>query len=346
MSFVKPKRLVPGDTVGIISPSWGGPSVFPYIYESGIKNIESLGLKIKEFPTARMDAKYLYENPKVRAGDVNAAFGDSQVKAIITTIGGNDSVRILPYLDKEIIKANPKMLMGYSDASNLTTFCNKLGLVTFNGPSIMAGFSQYQNQPEAFKKHLNDFLFGDNQEYIYPKFNLYAEGYPDWGDPAKVGLLKELKPATGWRWLQGDKCIQGELFGGCIEVLEMSKGTDYESRGDFWDGKIFFLETSEEKPAPAQVKYMLRNYGMQGVFDRIKGLIFGRPRDYSDEEKRQLDENILAVVRGEFGNKTMTIVSNMDFGHTDPQIILPLGVKAELNSDKQELKLIESPFGG
>src|SRR3989344_2021892 len=151
MQFIKPNRLQPGDTVAVVSPSWGGPSLFPNIYESGISTLkDKLGLKIKEYPTARMNTEELYKNPKIRATDINNAFADTEVKAIFSTIGGEDSVRILPFLDERIILSNPKIIMGYSDTSTLLQNLNRIGLVTFHGPSIMSGFAQAGNLPEEF----------------------------------------------------------------------------------------------------------------------------------------------------------------------------------------------------
>lgn len=143
MNFVKPKRLKQGDTVAIISPSSGLPNLFPQVYQHGLKQLrERFNLNIKEMPTAMMDMDTLYRNPQRRAEDINAAFADPTVDAIITTIGGDDSVRVLPYLDLDTIRANPKIIMGYSDATTFLTYLNQHGLVTFNGSSIMAGFSQ------------------------------------------------------------------------------------------------------------------------------------------------------------------------------------------------------------
>jgi muramoyltetrapeptide carboxypeptidase LdcA involved in peptidoglycan recycling len=318
--------------------------VFPYIYENGIKNLESLGFKIKEFPTARGDAKYQYENPKVRAEDINNAFNDKEVKGIIATIGGDDSVRILPYLDKQIISKNPKFFMGYSDTTILTTYLNKLGIVSFNGPSVMAGFSQMNSEGEAFKKHLQKFLLDDFSSFEYEPYNYYFNNYPDWSHKENTGKVSEKMPSTGWRWLQGTEKIEGELFGGNIEVLEFIKGTDCWFEKEFWNEKILFFETSEDKPTVNQVKFMLRNYGTQGVFDKIKAVLFGRARDYSDTEKEQLDEAIVSVIKGEFSNSRMQIITNMDFGHTDPQIIMPLGVKASIDPISKKFALIESPF--
>lgn len=344
--MIKPAKLHKGDLIGIISPSWGGPSVFPHIYENGLKNLKALGFEIKEFPTARGDAKYQYQNPRVRAEDVSAAFADKDVKGIITSIGGDDSVRILPFLNKEIIASNPKFFMGYSDTTILTTFIRSLGIVSFNGPSIMAGFSQMESEGENFKKHLEDFMFGDfnENEYEYKPYEYYFNNYPDWKDKANTGKVSDPIKTTGWRWLQGKGLIEGELFGGNIEVLEFIKGTDYWFDKDFWNGKILFFETSEDKPTVSQIKFMLRNYGTQGIYDKVKAVLFGRARDYSEEEKKELDITLTNIIGFEFGQPELPIISNMDFGHTDPQIILPLGVKAELNTTSKLFKLLESPF--
>jgi muramoyltetrapeptide carboxypeptidase LdcA involved in peptidoglycan recycling len=248
MKFIKPEKLKKGDTIGIVSASWGGPSVFPHIYESGLLALKKLGLKIKEFPSARKNADFIYNNPEFRAKDINDAFADSEVKAIIASIGGDDSVRILPYLDTKKILENPKILIGYSDTSTLTTYLNKLGLVTFNGPSIMAGFSQWDSLEGDFQKYISDFLFGEIEQKNYPTFDFYANGYPDWSKKDNVGKIKETFKNDGYHWLQGNLVTSGFLYGGCIEVLEFMKGTDFWPQKDFWNGKILFLETSEEKP--------------------------------------------------------------------------------------------------
>jgi len=124
--------------------------------------------------------------------------------------------------------------------------------------------------------------------------------------------------------------------------LEFVKGTPYWPRPDFWEGKILFLETSEEKPSITNVQRWLRNYGLHGIFGKIGGLLFGRARDYSEPEKMQLDNVIVSVVAKEFNRPDLPIVSNMDFGHTDPQFILPLGVLAQVDCQDKKFRLLES----
>ena len=342
--MVKSERLKKGDSIAVISPSWGGPSVFPHIYELGIETLKSLGLKIREYPSARKDADFLYNNPEFRAKDVNNAFADQEIKAIFTSIGGDDSVRILPFLDLNIIKKSPKIILGYSDATTLNAYLNQLGLVTLNGPSIMAGFSQWASLGESFQNHIKTFLFENPENYKYEPFKTYCNGYLDWSDKLNTGKTEKMINNSGWNWIQGDCNAQGQLFGGCIDVLEIMKSTKFWPSNGFWNNKILFLETSEDKPTPNQVKCMLRNYGMQGVFDKISALIIGRARDYTDDEKADLDKNILEVVKTEFKNNKLPIITNMDFGHTDPQWILPLGIYAEIDCKKRSFKLLESPF--
>jgi muramoyltetrapeptide carboxypeptidase LdcA involved in peptidoglycan recycling len=342
MTYKKPAKLKSGDKVAIVSPSWGGPSVFPHVYENGIKVLKEWGLEIVEYPTARMDAGFLRENPQVRAKDINDAFANPEIKAIFASIGGDDSVRILPFVDKKIVAENPKILMGYSDTSTLHVFANLQGLVTFYGPSIMAGFSQMESLPESFKSHVGEVLFDPKDSYEYKAYGTYCDGYLDWSNKESLGKTNPMKSDDGWHWLQGNSVVQGELFGGCIEVLEMMKATDFWPPKDFWKGKIFFLETSEEKPSIHYVDHVLRNYGMLGVFDQISGFIFSRARDYSDEEKKELEEKILTIISKEFNRPDLPIVANFDVGHTDPQFVMPLGVKAEIDCQSKKVRLVEN----
>ncbi len=345
MKFTKPFRLKEGDTVAVLSPSKGLPSKYPEVYGLGVRNLEDkFGLKVKEYPATRADRDFLYNNPKLRAEDVNRAFEDREVMAIIASIGGDESVRILPYLNRKAIEANPKILMGFSDITTLLTFCNQLGLVVFYGPMIMAGFSQIDSLPARFADHVREMLFSSRAGYEYGPYEEYSEGYPDWSVKENLGKVKPTEKSSGWKWLQGKSVVQGELFGGCIEVLEWMKGTEYWPEPDFWKGKILFFETSEEVPPSQHVRRWLRNYGVQGVFQKARGVLFGRARGYSDLEKKELDEAIVSVVAKEFGRPEMPIISNMDFGHTDPQFILPLGVTAEIDCKRRRFRLVESPL--
>lgn len=341
MEYVKPRRLCAGDTVAVVSTSWGGPSVFPHVFDQGLTVLrDRFGLRIKEFPTARMSAVELAANPQRRAADLNSAFADESVSAIFVSIGGDDSARILQYLDPELIRANPKIIIGFSDTTTQLVFCHDLGLVTFYGPSVMAGFAQLLNFPET-EAHIRKMLFEPDDKYGFEPYSRWSNGYAKWSEPGNAGRVAELHPHDGWSWINGSGIRSGKLFGGCFEVLEFLKGTRHWPTSEYWNDRIVFLETSEDKPSIAQIRYWLFNYGVQGVFERAAGLLIGRARDYSGDEKVKLNQMIFETVVKQFGARDLPIVTNMDFGHTEPQWILPLGIKAELDCELQTFRLLE-----
>jgi Uncharacterized proteins, homologs of microcin C7 resistance protein MccF len=344
--MIKPKNLKPGSRIAVISPSSGLPSIFPEIYELGLKNLQELfGFEIVEMKTARMDRTELYKNPRLRAEDINDAFRDESIDGIICSIGGYESVRILPYLDIENIVKNPKVIMGFSDATTFLTYLNNHGMVTFYGPSIMAGIAQLKSITPRYAQHMKEILCGTDYPYEYRMYDKWTNGYKDWSDVNVLGQCTEFfNNKDGVIVLQGTGQTEGVLWGGCMEVLEFMKGTSFWPKESFWQDKILFFETSEDKPLPFNVGYMLRNYGMQGILGKIKGLMFGRPKDYSEEEKKELYEVVQEIVSGEFGVGELPIFMNTDFGHTDPKIILPLGGRVRLDADKKTITLIENPF--
>jgi muramoyltetrapeptide carboxypeptidase LdcA involved in peptidoglycan recycling len=344
MKYKKPHKLNIGDKVAVIAPSSGLSKVFPHVYKNGIETLKNLGLKVVEYPTTKKSFDFIYSNPKFRADDINNAFKDKSIKAIFTVIGGDDSNRLLSFLDTKTIIKNPKIFIGFSDTTTLNTYFNQLGLVTFNGPSIMAGFSQVNSLEPRYLKHIKEMLFENNSTYNYFEYNKYANGYLSWKEKENVGKTKKQIKNNGWKFLQGTGKFTGYLYGGCIEVLEFTKSTKYYPKSDFFKNKILFFETSEDKPSIDQIKYMLRNYGLQGIYNNISGIIFGRARDYSSEEKIELDKMILKIVKDEFKNNKIPIVTSFDFGHTDPQLILPLGIKAEIDCSKKSIRLIEKIY--
>ena len=119
--------------------------------------------------------------------------------------------------------------------------------------------------------------------------------------------------------------MEGHLVGGCLDVLDFLRGTPWWPGPAIWDGAVFYWETSEEAPPLDQVKYWLRGYGMLGMYERLAGMLVGRPRSYSPEQHTALPDVITRVVAEEFGRPDLPIVLGLDFGHTDPQMILPNG---------------------
>ncbi len=341
----KVKRLERGSKIAVVAPSSGAANMFPHIFDLGIENLKKhLGLEIVEMPTCRKSSEWLYRNPEARAEDINAAFADETIDGIICSIGGYESVRILRHLDTEGILKSPKFFMGFSDSTTFLSYLNRLGMITFYGPSIMAGFAQWEHMPEAFQKHVTDFLFDETVPYEYPSMGVWTEGYKNWMKPELAGqCLPFENNDKGWEFLQGHN-MKGMLWGGCMDVLEGLKGTEYWPGEDFWDDRILFLESSDKKPSPMDIGVMLRNYGTQGILHKVNGLLLGRPKGYTIDEKNELKVIVENLLRIELGLDDLPVAMEMDFGHTDPKWILPMGIKVAVRDKPKSMMLLESPW--
>ena len=340
--MIKPIKLNKWDTIAVISPSWWGANIFPHIYENWIKTLEKLWYKIKEYPSVKKKADFLYKYPEFRANDINKAFADKEVKAIISTIWWNESIRILKYLDTELILNNPKIFMWYSDITTINTYLNQLWLVTFNWPQIMAWLSQWDNLWEVFQKSFINF-FENNWNYEYKAFDFYSNWYKDWSDINNIWKLKEKITNEWWNVLKWNWKFNWELFWWCLQTLESLKWTKYFPNTNFFENKIFFLEIAEDNGVQLNsVKYTLRNYAVSWVFNKINWLLIWRARDYSNKEKVKLNQVILDIIVWEFWITDLPIITNLDFGHTDPQWILPLWINTEFDIDNLNFKLLES----
>jgi len=343
--MIKPPRLKPGDKVATVSLSWGGPSIFPHRYQAGVRQFEAeFGLEVFEMPHTLKDADWLARNPKARAADLMQAFSDPSIKGIITTIGGDDSMRMLPYVDLNIIRNNPKVFMGYSDATISHMLCYKAGLVSFYGPTIMAGFAENGGLFPYMMKSVQRSLFQtDVIGVIEPNADGWTVERLEWGEPANQEKKRALNPCTGWKYPQGKGIHRGHLLGGCIEVLDWLRGTELWPASEIWQDAILFLETSEEAPPPTNIKYMLRAFAALGVLKCLSGILFGRPGgNFPIERFEEYDQVILQVVRDEEGLDDLPIITNIDFGHTDPMFVIPYGIHAELDCENQRFSILEN----
>ena len=235
-ALIKPKRLQPGDRIAAVTPSWGGPGTVPERYAAGKRQLEAeFGLQVVEMAHTLAPADWVAANPKARADDLIAAFADPSITGIVATIGGEDSIRLLPYLDLAVISANPKVFLGFSDTTSLHLACHTAGLSSFYGPSIMAGFAENGGMHAYTMAALRKALFEVEPIGGIP---INREGWTsertDWSNPAGQAQRRVLRPAETPRMLQGEGVVCGHLLGGCAEVLEMVKDTAWWPSADDW----------------------------------------------------------------------------------------------------------------
>ncbi|MFL5732796.1 MAG: S66 peptidase family protein [Chloroflexia bacterium] len=322
----KPAPLSPGSRVAVVAPSWGGPASVPGRYEMGLRELrERFGFEVVEMPHARSANDWLWRNPQARADDINAAFADPTIQGIISAIGGDDSVRILPYIDTQLPSRYPKVFMGFSDTTTLHVLLMLSGLQTFSGSSVMAGIAENSGTFPYTENWIRRTLMSTQPVGDLAPAPEWTDEFLPWEDPELATRPRAMQPNAGWTWLQGQARVEGHLVGGCLEVLEMLKGTRWWPGPEVWDGAVLYWETSEDKPTPQQVAYWLRNYGMMGIFDRITGMIAARPYGYTPEQHEELPRAVRRIVADEFGRPDLPIVMGLDFGHTDPRMVLPNG---------------------
>jgi muramoyltetrapeptide carboxypeptidase LdcA involved in peptidoglycan recycling len=305
---------------------------------------ERFGFEVVEMEHTRADAEWVWRNPQARADDINAAFADGSIEGIFTSIGGDDSVRILPYVDARVIRDNPKVFLGFSDTTTLHVFCLLAGVQTFYGPSVMAGIAENGGTMAYTEAWIRKALMsGEAIGEIRPSSE-WADAYQFWED-GKADAPLDTQSNGGWKWLQGEKRAEGQLVGGCLDVFEFFKGTRWWPGAEVWDGAIFYWETSEDAPSVSTVSHWLRNYGMLGILDKIAGMVVGRPAGYTAEQRDEVDKAIVRVVAEEFGRSDMPIVTRLDFGHTSPQMVIPNGGRMVVDPGRRRIWLPEAGTG-
>jgi len=340
MNLIKPHKLQRGDKAATVSLSWGGAGDpdFLWRYQAGKERLESVfGLEVVAMKHTLKGSQYLYDHPEKRAEDLMQAFADPDIKGIFSCIGGEESIRMLPFIDFNIIRANPKVLIGYSDTTVAHFMCLKSGISSFYGASVLAELAENIEIYDYTKNNLEKTLFSDEiigeivpSDYWTSEFLPWLAGNRD--------IVKKTKKNSGYELLQGSGKAKGRLIGGCIEVLEMIKGTILWNKSDF-DGSILFFDTSEDKPEPKFIEYWLRNYGSQGILQKISGIIWSKP--YDNKYYQEYKVSIIKIMN-ELGLVDLPILYNVNFGHTEPMCVLPYGVNAQIDCDNKRFSILEA----
>ncbi len=339
--LIKPNKLKIGDKVATVSLSWGGAGDDEILwrYQQGKERLQSIfGLEVVEMPHTLIGSKYIYEHPQKRAEDLMKAFSDPSIKGIIACIGGIESIRMLPYIDFDVIRNNPKVFMGYSDTTTTHMMCFKAGISSIYGPTILIDFAENIAMDDYTVEYIKKTLFSDDPiGTITPAKEWTSEHLP-WLLENK-NTVRMRKPNTGYELLQGSGIVQGRLIGGCLEVFDSLRGTELFPSIDCFEEAILFLETSEDKPPAWYMEVTLRIYGMNGILSRLRGMIFGKPQDevFYEEYKETIKKVLI-----EFGREDMPVLLNMNFGHTEPKCCLPYGALAEINCENNTFSVLES----
>ncbi|PIN69813.1 LD-carboxypeptidase [Candidatus Woesearchaeota archaeon CG11_big_fil_rev_8_21_14_0_20_43_8] len=332
--MIKPKPLQKGDTIAIISPSGGLGGLVPHRLDNAKKFLESKGFKVKEYASTRKSDA----TPEEKVKDLHAAFKNDEVKAVLCAIGGLSSNELLPLIDFSIIKNNPKIFCGYSDITVLHyAFNKKADLVTFYGPAAMTQFGEHPEPLEFTSQHFIKALSG--RVGSIKASDKWTDEILDWFGKEDLKRPRKLYENKGYAWINKGKAT-GKIIGGCLYTMHQINGTDYNL--DYKD-KILLLETPEgqdfTKGEPLDyVDSQIMNLRNSGIFDKIKGLVVGRGFGYTDEERNEFKK----IIEKHTKDYDFPVLFNVDIGHSDPMITIPLGTQVTLDSENNIFSIDES----
>ncbi|MFD6969887.1 S66 peptidase family protein [Streptomyces sp. NPDC059979] len=337
-----PAKPRPGDQVAVLSPSAGLPGLFPLPYELGLRRLrEDFGLKPVEYPTTRK----MGATPQERAADLHAAFADPDIKAVIASIGGDDQITVLPHLDRDLLRANPKPFFGYSDNTNLLLFLRNLGIVGYHGGTVMVELGRPGAMHPSTAASLRAALFTSGA-YELTQSSTYGDVNGPWEDPHTFDAEPEMEPSDGWSWHNADRVVEGIGWGGNLEIISWLLMADRAVLpADAYAGNVLFLETSEELPRAEEVYRILRHMGERGLLRQFPALLMGRAKAWSFESRSGAEEKARfrreqreAVLRAldQYAPDTL-VVFDVDLGHTDPQLVIPVGGRIRVDGTARRI---------
>ncbi|SDJ03014.1 S66 family peptidase [Nonomuraea jiangxiensis] len=315
--------------MAVVSPSFAAPAMFPDVHDLAMRRLrEELELEPVEYPTTRrLDA-----SPADRAADLMDAFTDPDIHAVLATIGGSDQITVLPHLDPAAITV-PKPFFGFSDNTNLLNWLWTHGIAGYHGGSTMVHLGRGGGLHPVSTASLRAALFTGGDVVLRPAEE-FSEDELDWNDPASLGRAAPVQRGEGWIWHRPDRVVTGPTWGGCLEIVHwnLAAGRWIRPVADY-AGCVLLVETSEMMPPAREVFHMLRNAGERGLLGQFPAVLVGRAKASALDRRTTPDVRVTyraeqreAVLRAlEAYNPEAMAVFDVDFGHTDPQWVLPYG---------------------
>ena len=341
--MLKPKHLSPGDRVAVVSLSSGilGEPQFIHKYRIAKERLErDYGLRVEAMPNALRGADYLYRHPEARAQDLMDAFRDPSIRAVFCAIGGDDTIRLLPYIDFDVLRENPKIFTGFSDTTSNHFMMQKAGLVSYYGLSVMCDLAEYVSINEYSRDLMERTIFRPQPRLDIPcsEFCAFEKEKVMWAEE-NMHIPRPRRKNTGYEILQGSGKVEGELLGGCLDVFVELMGTEIWPKPEEWEGKLLLLETSEVDMPDDLLRWYLRGLQAQGILNRINGIVFGKPA--AEDKFESYKEELRRVVGFEAGRPELPILYNVNVGHSYPIGLFPLGLRYELDCGEKRLTLLE-----
>ncbi len=330
-----PRTINPGDKVALLSPAWAAPAYFPQIHEQAVARLQRLlDVVVVEYPTTRQ----MGASPEERAADVNAAFADPEIRAILTTVGGRDEIRLIRHLDPSLPQADPKPFFGYSDNTNILNWLWSHGVGGYYGGATQVHFGPGTLVDAEHLITLRAALFGRGDTVLPATTDSQDYGY-DWSSPEALTEDSPRGPARPIEFVGSDALVRGRTWGGCLEAIDQLALAGRLPDVSDLEGAILIFENSERVTPADMVGDWIRALGERGYLEAAAGLMFARPvvddRDAPGTAELQQArhdayiEYLLTQVSRY--RKDLLVCLNVPFGHTRPQLILPYGGEVTLD---------------
>ena len=328
------RRLKKGDNIGIFSPSTPITNTVPIRFERAKEFIKQKGFNVVEGELTSKADFYRSGTIIERAEELNDLLRNPKVQCIMSTIGGMNSNSILPYLDYDAFKNNPKIIIGYSDVTAiLLALYAKTGVTTFYGPALVASFGEYPPFVDETYSFFKDVLIDKNRiPYEFPKPKYWTDEFINWSEQNRTKKRKN----NNWKTIINGK-VRGRVIGGNLSTIMGIWGSKYMP--DFNEGDILFIEDSLKNAATIERNFsFLKN---NGVFDIVKGIILGKHELFNDQKTDREPYQILLEV---INNIEIPFIADFDCCHTHPMITLPIGSNIELDATNQKITLLSNVF--
>ncbi|BDZ54778.1 S66 family peptidase [Agromyces marinus] len=348
VELISPPKARPGDRIAVLSPSWAAPAYFPELHEQAMTRLTvATGLIPVEYPTTRRaDA-----TPSDRAADLMSAFADPSIRGILATIGGDDQILVIPHLDAELARRDPKPFVGYSDNTNLHNWLWGHGIASFYGGSTQVHLGAGPRVDDIHARSLRAALIDGGEIEITDPGESEDFGVP-WDDARSLTEFPEREATEPWTWAGGALPVEGVTWGGCLEVLDQILVADrFPFAPASLEGAVLFIETSELVPPEDWVARIIRAIGERGLLDPLSAVVAARPpasslesgprtpQERADYRRAQRDAIITEVARY---NRDAVVCVGPPFGHTRPQWVLPYGGPLALDPST---RVIRADFG-
>jgi muramoyltetrapeptide carboxypeptidase len=329
MKLIKPKALKPGDTLGIVTCSTPLSECGEETVQRAYARLRDRGFHLVEAPNCRTMTGHAAGTIKERVKALHDFFKDSKIDGILNYWGGYQSHQLLEYLNFDLIKKHPKAFIGYSDSTALQVgIYAKTGLVSFSGP---AGISYGKPVfPEFSWEHFKKVVMNPEVPFQLSSSSEYSDN--PWFLEADKKMRFE--PNLGWKVFRKGKA-QGAIVGGNIGTMLLLSGTEY------WPnlrGKILFVE-EDESESTKTLDRIFTHLRQMGVYEQIAGMVVGR---FHQKVGLKPQDSIEMILEDALRSYKFPVITGVDFGHTDPLITFPLGIKCRMDTAKLEIAFLEA----